>query len=331
MRRLKGMMNSDMKTKPRRIDVHHHILPPVYRREIEEAGVQLETYPPLPTWTPEASLQIMDRHEISTAILSISSPGVYFGKFSNPRDLARGCNEYIAGLISKYPGRFGGMASLPLPDVNGALDELAYAIDILKLDGICVLSNVNGHYVGEPHQAELFDEINRRGLTLFIHPNTAPSCRGDAFVEYTHDTTRAVASLVASGILARCKKMQLILAHAGGTLPYISDRIILVDLVESGLQGNKLGLLFCYLIRKRMMKRISYDTASSTNEYVLRALVGFARPSQLLFGTNYPWTPPASIHRSIADLSNFAGFSSTEIELLEWRNATKLFPRFGKG
>jgi hypothetical protein len=116
----------------RRIDVHAHYLTDRYRQAAEAAGhARPDGMPGLPRWSVQAALGMMDRFHIEAAILSVSSPGVHFGDNAAARALARSVNEEGARAVSDHPGRFGLFASLPLPDVDGALEELAYALDVL--------------------------------------------------------------------------------------------------------------------------------------------------------------------------------------------------------
>jgi predicted TIM-barrel fold metal-dependent hydrolase len=122
--------------RPFRIDTHHHFTVPKLLAESAAKGV---TQAGLQDWTPQKSLDQMDKGAVATSIISISDPGVWFGDNTAARALARECNDYAAKLIKDYPGRFGLFATLPLPDVDGALLELEYALDKLKADGACVL------------------------------------------------------------------------------------------------------------------------------------------------------------------------------------------------
>ena len=116
------------RSRPRLIDVHHHILPPAYMAEARERVLALaqgrRISPAVAQWTPEAALAEMDANGVATAVVSISIPGVSFGAAQAARDLARKCNEYSAQLVKDHPGRFGFFAALPLPDTEGSLREL---------------------------------------------------------------------------------------------------------------------------------------------------------------------------------------------------------------
>ncbi len=109
----------------RAIDVHHHLAPPKW---IGDVVVGRKTgQRPLADWTPAKSVEDMDRGGVARSITSISEPGVYFGDADKARQLARECNDYAARLMSDHPGRFGMFATVPMPDVDGTLREIAYA------------------------------------------------------------------------------------------------------------------------------------------------------------------------------------------------------------
>src|SRR5215467_13524935 len=210
---------------PSRIDIHHHILPAFYRTVLSDLGITVSGGRPIPEWDLENTLALMDRHAIATAITSISEPGIYFGDETFAKDLARRCNEFSAQLIHDYPQRFGAFAILPLPDIDAALRELEYALDTLKLDGVVLLSSVDGRYLGDPLFDELFSELNRRKAVVFLHP-TVPAINSALkldlppfLIEFVFDTTRAVTNLLYSGTLDRCPEIHFIVAHAGGTVP----------------------------------------------------------------------------------------------------------------
>lgn len=218
-----------------RVDVHHHMVPPDYVAALEGLAISEVGGVPFPKWSPQKSLATMDKNGIASAVLSISTPGVYFGEVRPARDLARRCNEYAARTVADHPHRFGALASLPLPDVEGALRELEYALDELELDGVVLLSSVEGRYPGDPDYREIFDELEKRRAVVFIHPsfddppNVDLSRLGvsNALIEAPFDTTRAVASLLYEGVLERIQNVPFILAHGGGTVPYLAWRIAL--------------------------------------------------------------------------------------------------------
>jgi hypothetical protein len=179
------------------VDVHHHMVPPHYRDALEKHGIETGG---IPAWTPDHSIQMMERLKVDRALLSISSPGVWFGDDVQARELARSCNEYSAPLTVKHPDHFGALAILPFPDLEGALEETRYALDHLALGGVILLSNVDGNYIGDPESDDLMAELNRRKAFVLLHPNHVPVGNEDAalhpWAEYPIDVARAYARQV---------------------------------------------------------------------------------------------------------------------------------------
>jgi len=316
---------SNWKTRPQpdRIDVHHHILPSVYTSALAKIGITSAGGVPLPNWNAQKSLDVMDRNGIATAITSISAPGIYFGDFEFSKDLAKRCNEFSADLISDNKMRFGGFAVLPLPDVKAAVNELEYALDVLKLDGVVLLSNVDGHYLGTSKFDDLYSELNRRKAIVYIHPTVPangkfPKMKIPTSVEeFVFDTTRAISSLILNKTLKRFPKIRFIVSHAGGTAPYIAWRMSLLDYRVHTDTINDL-------------KRLYYDTALSASPYALRSLQELVNPSHILFGSDYPFAPEIITRMTISGLNTFNGFDEKQLRGINRENAIDLFPQFDR-
>ena len=305
-----------MEKKLHRIDIHHHILPPEYLKSLAKIGVITAGNVAFPTWAPEESLSVMDKLGIATAITSISSPGVYFGDIKFTKDLARLCNDFSASLIKTYPQRFGGFATLPLPDIEESLNEVEYALDTLKLDGVVLLSNINGKYLGDPEFEELFSELNRRKAVVFIHPDAPPAEKlpklnfPTSVLEFVFDTTRAVANLLHHGILKRYSDIRFILAHAGGTAPYLAWSITF---------GNK-----------RLIKYLNnfyYDMAISATSYIFNTLMELTDTSKMLLGSDYPFVHEIVAKEMFQSIGTYKGFNDDDCFAIEQENALSLFPR----
>src|SRR6202165_6093805 len=217
----------------RTIDVHQHFLPDFFWRETNEGASPVGGIAP-PPWTESTALAFMDDAGIDVAMLSISTPGVHVGDDTRARALARRCNEFAAQLVHSRPDRFGSFAALPLPDVDGALEELSYALDVLALDGVPLFSNVQGIYLGDPRLEPVFTELDRRAATVFVHPNPSPDPTAhklglpDSLIDFTADTTRAVAQMHYRNRFARTPNVKYFFVHAGGTIPYLAGRFRIV-------------------------------------------------------------------------------------------------------
>jgi len=280
---------------PDRIDVHHHILPPVYTSALAKIGITSAGGASFPNWNAQQSLDVMDRNGIATAITSISTPGIYFGDIEFSKDLAKRCNDFSANPVRDNKMRFGGFAVLPLPDVKAAVKELEYALDVLKLDGVVLLSNVDGHYLGTSKFDDLYSELNRRKAIVYIHP-TVPSkgkfpkmSMPPYIIEFVFDTTRAISNLILNRTLRRFPNIRFIVSHAGGTAPYIAWRISFLDY---RYYTDTIGDL----------KSLYYDTALSASPYALRSLQELVDPSHILFGSDYPFAREFVTSKTISEL-----------------------------
>jgi predicted TIM-barrel fold metal-dependent hydrolase len=271
-------------------------------------------------WSPQNALAEMDQNGVTTSIVSISAPGIWFGNVRSARTLARKCNEYAAGLARDYPGRFGFFASVPLPDTEGSLQEITYALDVLRADGIVLLTSYGDKWPGDPAYAAVFEELDRRKAVVFFHP-TGPNCCRNlipripvVITEFPHDTTRAITSLLFSGSLMRFRETRFIFAQAGGTLPMLADRIAkysaqvkeLADQVPNGVEYE--------------LKRLHYDIASSANPAAMAALMKVVPVSQILFGSDCPFVPAGVT----ADGMTHLGLSATDLQAIGHDNAIAL-------
>jgi 6-methylsalicylate decarboxylase len=315
---------------PRIIDTHHHIYPPKYvgpnlDRLIKDAStLPASAYT---SWTPQYALEQMEKAGVATAIVSMTSPGVWFDDSGDPaRTRARICNEYGAEMMKDHPGRFGMFAAIPLPDMDGSLKEIEYALDTLKLDGVGLLTSYNGKLLGDPAFATVLDELNRRKAKVFVHPTM--SCCGNVFpgisgpiIEFPVDTARTVTSLALSGTLARCPDINFIFSHGGGVLPSIIQRLALpVAEMKPEERAKRLPLGLDYELRRQY-----YDLASVGASAVGMAAVLKLWPlTQLTYGSDVPFGSTVAIANGLTNL----GLAEADLKLLQRGNAVRLFPRF---
>jgi predicted TIM-barrel fold metal-dependent hydrolase len=277
----------------------------------------------LKEWTPAIMIDAMDRDGVATAVASSASPAAWFGNPSAARQIMRAFNEYAAGVVRDRGARFGFFAMLAPPDVEGSLKEIEYALDVLKADGIGLHSNYDGKYLGEAAFTPIFDELNRRKATVYVHPAVAPCC-GDIvpgirsnMMELPFDTTRNIVSLLYSGTLSRCPDIRFIFSHGGGALPMLAGRIDLLSSEYKGL-ADKIPRGIPY-----ELSRLFTDTAGTTSETSINAVLGVMPSSNLLFGSDYPYLPIATANRGLAQ----AKLSPDLQRAIEHDNAMALFPR----
>ncbi len=309
------------------IDVHHHIIPPSYAGVV---GADLSSRNPANAvqvlrWTPAASIEAMDRAGIAVAITSISTPGVWFGDVARARRLARECNEFAAGMERDHPGRFGFFATLPMPDIDGTLAEVRYAFETLGACGVGLMSNYGRVWPGDPSFAPVFDELNRRKAIVYVHPILPEACEamqpgiGESALEYLFDTARAIASLVYNGALRRWPDVRFIFPHAGGAMPPLAERVSRMADRDRRIDSKPVvGSL-------SEMKGLYFDVATSTNPVTLAALLRFVPPTQVMFGTDFPFM--ASIPYSLEPLRAH-GLATPDLVAIESGAALRLFPRF---
>ena len=316
------------------IDVHAHILPSYYTSAMvaagftDDAGRPVGDGFPFPTWRLDDSGRVMDRHSIVASAISISAPGVNFLPARKASDLARALNEEMAAIVANRPHRFAGLAVLPLADVDAALAEIEYALDDARLDGIGLLSNVDGRYLGDAFFRPLLEELDRRGATVFVHPNMPPGF--DAYglgipapiLEYPFDTARVLTNLIYSGDLERYGNIKFIVPHAGGAMPYLAGRIAgaAARFAHGGSRIEREQVF-------EALRRVHYDLTavnSSVNLALLRTLVP---ATNLLIGYDYPFRAEATIAEGAAILEQASCLSDAEKDDVRFGNALRLFPR----
>jgi len=313
-----------------RIDVHAHYLPPGY---LETAMTALKAVPDgmprMPDWDPETTVAMMNRQGIATAMLSVSSPGVYFGNDDAARGLARSVNEFAARTARDHAGRFGVFASLPLPNIDASLNEITYALGVLDAAGFVMLTNYGGIYLGDAKFDPVFEELDRRNAVVFIHPTSPPCWEHIALglprpvIEFPFDSTRAVTNLVLGGTLDRYPRVRFIVPHAGGTLPFLARRIAgaVARILPVDPQSPKRDFIAA-------LRRLFYDTAAATGDGSLASLLKLVDSSRILFGSDVPFMPEPSTETMIAELNSSALLKPDDVRAIETGNAIKLFPRF---
>jgi predicted TIM-barrel fold metal-dependent hydrolase len=305
-----------------RIDLHAHVIPDAYRELLVLPDGS--PYPAPPAHLHDLT-EMMGRYEIDAAVISTGPPGAFLGDPSRAREIARTANESIAAIVRDDPQRFAGLALLPLPDVAAAVDELVVALDELGLDGVMLLSNVAGCYLGDPRWQPLYEELDRRGAYVFVHPAMPPHAPplGDLhpvwLYEFPFETTRALANLIFSGTLERYPRIRLQFAHLGGTAPFLAYRLAsLADREPERAREAPAGAV-------EYLSRQYYDTGLTNNIPAVQATRALAPVDRIVFGTDWPY---AALPPTGTDPAPDLGFLSTaDREAIDHRNAAALVPR----
>ncbi len=293
--------------------MHHHVVPPEFADDSM----------PIKLPETEAQLRAMDSWHIRAAITSLT-PRVLLKNLHQLHAVARACNEFQARRVGDNQARFGSFALLPLPDVDGALEEISYALDVLHLDGVGLFSSVNDRYLGDPLFDPVFDELNRRHAVVFIHPThcKAPEHAGlhapPFVVEYVFDTTRAIVNLIYSGTFKRCPNIRFIVAHGGGAVPFLAQRIAMME-GHRGAQGVTDVI--------PTLRALYYEIASTTSAFALRSLQGLADPTHILWGSDLPFVYGERLKEEVDHWEKYDGFDAASRSAVEEENALRLFPR----
>jgi 6-methylsalicylate decarboxylase len=306
-----------------RIDVHHHYLAPVQREALLKAAGRGG----LPDWSVQKSLDDMDKGGVQTSVVSSVQPGVWFGETEPARKLARDVNDYGAKLVRDHKGRFGLFAAIPLPDPEGSLKEIEYAFDTLKADGIGLFTSYRDKYLGDPAFVPVLEELNRRKAVVYVHPVT-PGCCGNvvkgvppSVIEYATDTTRTVSSLIfgEAGSAFRFPDIRWIWSHSGGTLPFLTGRLIRLasERKDARLPDGPLPIL----------RRYYYEVAQGNTPGQLAALMKLVNVSQVLFGSDFPYRDSQEAADGLRDYK----FSDADAAAIDHGNAMKLMPGIRMG
>jgi len=259
-------------------------------------------------------------------VTSVSSMVVHPDKPQRDADFARECNEFGAGLARDNKGLIGTFAMLPLPHVDECLKEIEYAAGPLKADGFKLQTSYNGKCLGDSAFDAVWDALNRRKATVFVHPVVPEGCMKlvpdlpVALMEYPFDTTRAISSLLFNGTLARYPAVKFVFAHGGGTMPFLANRI------ASVARSRKDFAAYMPNGIKAALGNLYFDVVSVTNEFAWASLMAFVDPSRLLYGTDIPY---GTFERATHDLKEM-DLSAVQLRGIERDNALAILPTLGR-
>ncbi|MDF0532377.1 amidohydrolase family protein [Tsukamurella sp. 8F] len=311
-------------SKTNRIDVHTHLVPPFWGEDLAGHGGDPSGWT-LPDWSVDEHLRYMDENGIETSVLSLTAPSVVGWAGSERREMARRVNGYVSDLVSSNGPRFGDFATVPLPDVDGAVAEVEYALRELGADGVVLLSNYGGVYLGDARFAPLWEALNAHRAVVFIHPAhpLLPLLDGvpGPLVDYPFDTTRNAVHMIFNGVLERYPDVEIILSHAGGFVPYSVLRFCELQPAIDPSGPGAAELLASF-------RQFYWDTALSSGRYAFAGLQQFADPTRILFGSDFPYAPEVVARRFNSILDTDTGLTDEQKSAIYAGNAQRLFERF---
>ena len=309
---------------PARIDVHHHYTSPSLLAMMKGRRTnQLFNM----GWTVQKSLDAMDAAGVATAVMSTSDPGIFFGDYDAAKALARDCNEYQARLMADHAGRFGMFTTLPLPDVDATLAEIAYGMDVLKAQGVGMMTSYGTKYLGDPAFTPVMAELNRRRAVVFVHPLQPACCSNvvpgvpDVVVEYGTETSRTIASLLMSHATIRFPDIRFIFSHGGGDVPYLTFRFARMVGGDAELMRAEPGGAV------PLIQRLYFDTAQAWNQYTLPSLTKLMPVEHILFGSDFPAASPLD---TVDGLRAF-GLDAAALSRIERLNAKAILANLKRG
>jgi predicted TIM-barrel fold metal-dependent hydrolase len=305
------------------IDVHAHLLPTEFVEALKSEGRLMDEGFPLPKYDVENHLKWMDEAGVETSVLTLAAPQ------PTSADVVRQTNEAAARIRREHPGRFLFCAALPLPDVSRAIEEVKYALDTLKADGIKLATNVNGQYLGAPELDTLFSVLNERKAVVILHPHRPEPVNRQvmqqtplAMQEYLSETTRAVSNMISRNVLARYPNVKVVVPHCGAYLPLAVPRMKSLTPV---MQANK---MVGEIDWDANLAALYYDLAGAHSPEVIRMMLTITTPDHLLYGSDYPYVAPQVLSQSLQRMKQYL---STETDLapyrdmILWKNARELF------
>jgi aminocarboxymuconate-semialdehyde decarboxylase len=323
------------------IDVHTHMLTrdyldlleshgaPQYRRALNPAGeetIQRFGAPFFtltePMWDYEQRIRDMDKAGVDVAIVSLTCPNTFFGDADISLAAARNVNDSMAEQERLRAGRIRWLASLPWQYSDLAIAELGRAVESGAV-GVIVIANIDGRQLTDPCFADVWAEIDRRGLPVLVHPGAPVGAADLGLADFAlvpaagfpFDTTIAFARLFLDGFLDRYPRLKLIAAHGGGALPYLAARL---DRCQEQLPAARATTA---TRPSEYMRRIYYDAVVYSDAALALCIEAAGSDERVLYGSDYP--------HNIGDmpgcLARTAGLPAASARRIQGKNAEKLF------
>ena len=284
----------------KKIDLHAHFVPVAYKEAfIKYLGGNNPDRFPMPNSNEEITLQFLEDLNVERQVFGVSSPHVNFSTQENNKAIARACNEEMADLCKKHPGRLDFLATLSVPYVDDAIEEIEYSMDKLGAVGVNLPTNTKGVYMGVPELVPLFEALNAKKAIVAFHPNkpgAVPQGVGEklpeTILEFFFDTTRIIADLIMKGYIDMYPDIKFVVPHCGAALPVALDRMagFMTMLKKMGQVPEDFDVY-------KLAGKLYYDLAGSPTASQLKILLGYVPDSHFIYGSDTPFTPTFEIAR----------------------------------
>lgn len=308
------------------IDVHSHMIPDSYMEALKAHGMEMDEKYPIPSWNAEAHLRFMDDAGIRTSVLTMPAPQPFFGNGEEAAAICRDFNKQAAALKARYPGRFLFCAALPLPDVDAAVAEAKYALEVLGADGVKLATNSYGQYLGDEALEPLMAYLNSRKAVIITHPHK-PSAVNEKLVsavplasyEYLAETTRAILNMVAHDVLVRYPDLKVVVPHCGSFLPNALPRFkgLLPVMVAQGYMKP--------VDVDANLSRLYFDLAGAATDDAIESLLTITDPTHILYGSDYPYVAAPALVAAKKGLEDRLGSHALTPQSVLAGNAARLF------
>ena len=308
------------------IDIHSHMIPESYLSAVKAHGMEMDEGFPIPSWSAEGHLEFMDAAGIQTSVLTMPAPQPFFGDGAESAAICRKFNKEAAALKALYPNRFLFCAALPLPDVDRAIEEAKYALEVLGADGIKLATNSYGQYLGDPELEPLMAYLNSRNAVIITHPHK-PSAANDELIaavplasyEYLAETTRAILNMVARDVLVRHPNLKVVVPHCGSFLPNALPRFkgLLPVMVKQGYMQT--------VDVDANISHLYFDLAGAATDDTIESLLTIAEPSHILYGSDYPYVAASALVGAKKSLEARLASHGLDPQDIFTNNAARLF------
>ena len=308
------------------IDIHSHMIPESYLSAVKAHGMEMDEGFPIPAWSAEEHLKFMDEAGIQTSVLTMPAPQPFFGDGAESAAICRKFNKEAAALKALYPKRFLFCAALPLPDVDKAIEEAKYALEVLGADGVKLATNSYGQYLGDPELEPLMAYLNSREAVIITHPHK-PAAANDKLIatvplasyEYLAETTRAILNMVARDVLVRYSNLKVVVPHCGSFLPNALPRFkgLLPVMVKQGYMKP--------VDVDANISHLYFDLAGAATDDTIESLLTIAEPSHILYGSDYPYVAAPALVGAKKSLEARLASHGLDPQDIFTNNAARLF------